>query len=268
MNFGYRGPNDRGGGLDRFLLGRRGDDLLGELRVVREEVTGQVRLGSREILVEGVRRVRQQRDGAALGGFQRDVRGSRIGLLVGPVLEEVQPRRQPRGGDQRGRHQDDADIAAGTAHHPTADAVACSQPSATFSSPESSATSPESSADFAGFGESRRLRCSPRGWARRRRALVLVGGHGTNSTFDILICPPSLCRFTDNRHARGSCLAPAALVTREVAATRTTAESGLIDSTAVALTVTSVITFDSCATLMKSSAWSSKSVLNCRSSCR
>ncbi len=50
---------------------------------------------------------------------------------------------------------------------------------------------------------------------------VLLSGHGTNSTFDIFIWPPSRARSTLSRHARGSCLAPAALVTRDVAATRT-----------------------------------------------
>src|ERR1700730_9709091 len=48
MQVGHRGPDDGGGGLDRLLLGRRCDDPLGELRVVREEVAGQMRLRRRE----------------------------------------------------------------------------------------------------------------------------------------------------------------------------------------------------------------------------
>ncbi len=83
---------------------------------------------------------------------------------------------------------------------------------------------------------------------------LVIGGHGTNSTFDILIWPPSRCRSTDSRHERGSCSAPAVLVTREDADTRTVAVSSVIDSTAVALTVTSVMTFESWATLTKSVA--------------
>ena len=83
-------------GLDRFLLGRRCDDLLGELRVVRQEVAGQLGLGGREVLVEAVRRVRQQCDGAVGRGVERDLGRRGVGLLIRPVLAEVQPGRQTR----------------------------------------------------------------------------------------------------------------------------------------------------------------------------
>ena len=41
-----------------------------------------------------------------------------------------------------------------------------------------------------------------------------LSGHGTNSTFDILIWSPSRWRLTDSRQERGSCLAPAELDAR------------------------------------------------------
>src|SRR5262249_29303566 len=91
---------------------------------------------------------------------------------------------------------------------------------------------------------------------------VLVGGHGTNSTFDILSASPSLLTVTLSRQARGSLLPPAELVTSEVAATNITAESGVIDCTAVAFTVPAVTTLLSCTTLMKSSERAVKSSLN------
>src|SRR5690606_15556549 len=88
------------------------------------------------------------------------------------------------------------------------------------------------------------------------------GGHGTNSTFDILIVSPSLVTVTLSRHALGSCRAPAELVTWEVAATSTTAESSVIDSTAAACTVPAVATCDCSMTAVKSSARPAKSSRN------
>src|ERR1700754_2054270 len=54
MHFRHRGPHDGGGGLHRLLLGGRRDDLLRELRVVRQEVASQMRLRGCEVLVQAL----------------------------------------------------------------------------------------------------------------------------------------------------------------------------------------------------------------------
>lgn len=51
---GHGGAQHHRGGLDRLLLGGRGDDLLSELVVVGQEVAGQMGLRGREVAVEGV----------------------------------------------------------------------------------------------------------------------------------------------------------------------------------------------------------------------
>ena len=79
---------------------------------------------------------------------------------------------------------------------------------------------------------------------------------------DILYCPPSSVTVTLSRQLRGSSLAPAALVIRDVAATSTNAEFPSMDCTAAAFTVPWVTTLDCSTTVVKSFARCWKSSLN------
>src|SRR6185437_8415201 len=90
-----------------------------------------------------------------------------------------------------------------------------------------------------------------------------LGGHGTNWTFDILSWLPSRVIVTISLKGRGSCFAPAALVTSDSDATSTTAESFVIESksTAAALTTPCSTTSESFTTFTKSSAIFWKSLL-------
>src|SRR5689334_15709696 len=226
MHLRHGGPHDGRGGLDGLLLGGRCDDLLGEVRVIRQEVARQMRFRSREILVEAFGRIRQHRDCAGLRGVERAIGGSIVDLPVSTVLTEVQPSGHAGRGKQRNRQHDGGHSPRQPARRSTLAPVALRHL-------------------FDGFVDGRFS------FVDVGRGVGVLGGHGTNSTFDSLIWSPTRSRSTDSRHDRGSCLAPAALVTRELADTRTTAELSVIDSTPVALTVTSVTTFESSVTLMK-----------------
>ena len=229
---------------------------LGELRVVVQEVTGQMRLGVREVLVQRVRRVRQQRDGAVDAALSATSAAAGVGLLVGPVLLEVEPRRDACRGEQQG-----AASRIGTESGPGTGAPTCRAMPAFGSG----CVSVSVAASSLGLRRSRR-RLRRRSVRRRRRRRSRRRCPCRRSRYELDFRHLDLATVTRRGRpraatTRGSCLAPAALDTRVVTATSTVAVSLVIDSTAMALTVASVTTFESCATLMKSSAWPSKSFL-------
>lgn len=76
--------------------------------------------------------------------------------------------------------------------------------------------------------------------------------HGTKSTFEIFIVPSTSVTVTRRRYVLGSSFAPAALVTSDVAATRTVAVSPSTDSTADEVTLPLVVTSDFLITDVKS----------------
>ena len=97
MQLRGRRAHDLSGGRHRLRLGGRRHDLLGELVVVVQEVTGEVGPGRGEVLVEGVGLVGQQRHGAIAGRVDRALCDRIVGLRVRPKLGEVQPSGQPTG---------------------------------------------------------------------------------------------------------------------------------------------------------------------------
>src|SRR5690606_28224940 len=218
---------------------------VGELGVVVEELAGQVFLGGREVLLQGLGSVGQQRDRALGGGIDGDLRRVGVGLHIEAVLELPQ-----RCGDRRGRHQgDDQQDQPGwlLEHRTPRGPVPPVVPGGVRCGGHRFIGDPDG---------------DPAGFLGGVGGVLHFVGHGTNSTFDILSWPSSRVTLTNSRHDRGSWFAPASLVMLDVAATSTSAESSVIDCTAVAFTETSVITFDSFATVAKSSAALSNSSRN------
>ena len=217
MNLRDRGPHDRCGGLDRFLLGRGRDDLFGELRVVREEVTRQSDFAVAKSLSSESGEYDSSATVPLLAASSATFAAAGLVCWSGRYCVEVEPARHAGGGDQRYGQQERR---VTDARRP----ASARRSSLRRRRPPSVSSAASASAASASPHRHRSVRSTASGSSiverRSRRSSVTSAasvfiGHGTNSTFDILIWPPSRCRFTRSRQVRGSCLAPAELVTRD-----------------------------------------------------
>ena len=193
-----------------FLLGRRTPDLLGELGVVRQELPVRCDLAVAKSVSNLSGESRAARPCPLLPPPSRRPRGG-VRRAVRSVQEEKHPRRQASGADERQRQRDGRPCRRPA--HPATDAHR----------PRASGLRLRFLSVATGVSDYPSTDSSCRRPSINICQGLLLCGHGTNSTFARFSSPPSRFRSTQNRHERGSCLAPAALVTREVADTRTMA---------------------------------------------
>src|ERR1700733_440111 len=226
------GPNHTGGRRNLRPLGRRRQDSFGEPLVVGLKIDCEARLRIVDIAAQAVGRIRQQHDSAIRRRSDHLVCRRAIGFPIRAVLKVIQPGGDPGGGDEQCCQ-----------HHWTPSGQAPEQPR------------PE------------RV-CSPTLRRLHLRMSHLVGDrgivvdyHGNDSAFAIFNFPPSRSIVITTRHDRGDGLLLSGFATSALVATRTTAESSVIDSTATAFTATLVLTFESSTALTRSSSPSRTPVL-------
>src|SRR3984885_15203985 len=226
------GPTHAGGRRNLRPLGRRRQDSFGEPLVVGLKIDCEARLRIVDIAAQAVGRIRQQHDSAIRCCSDHLVCRRAIGFPIRAVLKVIQPGGDPSGGDEQYCQHNWTPSDQAPAHPWLARAY-------------SAAT--------------RRLHV--RGSYHVADRGIVVDHHGNDSAFAIFNFPPSRWIVITTRHDRGGGLLLSGLATSALVATRTTAESSVIDSTATAFTATLVLTFESSTALTRSSSPSRTPVL-------